>query len=40
MTGDYDGRDYENYHVMEYYPMWSVRNLLTFRGNVSDPSSR
>jgi len=39
MTGDYDGRDYENDHVMECYPMWSVRNLLTFRGNVSDPSS-
>jgi len=39
MTGDYDGRDYKNDHVMECYPMWSVRNLLTFWGNVSDPSS-
>jgi hypothetical protein len=39
MTGDYDDRDYENYHVKECYPMWSVRNLLTFQGNVSDPSS-
>ena len=26
VTGDYDGTEYENYHIMEYYPTWSVRN--------------
>lgn len=39
VTGDYDGRDYENYHIMECDTMWPVRNLLTFQGNVSDPYS-
>ena len=33
VTGDYDGRDYENYHIMECDTMWPVRNLLTFQGN-------
>jgi hypothetical protein len=39
VTGNYDGRDYENYHIMECYPMWSIRYFLTFQENVLDPYS-
>jgi len=32
VTGEYGGRDYENYHSMECDVMWPLRNLLAFGG--------
>jgi hypothetical protein len=32
VTGDYDGKEHENFEIMECDTMCSVRNLLTFWG--------